>query len=876
MSNPNLVPKGVLNLPSEIKNPLIQTTAANQATSNPPSQFNPLLYPPDIEKAKEHGKSTRVSNQSSLDPFSEVLCECCERNINNRQLPLNCSFKDLYPFRFCTPLYFHMARFSIFLLLVLLFVFGIYGLTVNEKGSYSGELHSDSFENKASVLQIFNNSEYLFTQTVLAFVVVVLFVALFQRLRDGQTKIAQECQEEVVSPSDYAIKITRLHGLYLTEMDIRDFFLVNKIVDNINVIKKVILTYDIKELTNLHRRRLNLIRFRNKLLVIQPEDVSNDYHYMKNLRIIEIDRELQEIQLKLTELEDNCMKNSQDLKFSGTAIVILDQLADVKKIKQKLKMTNISWLFVSFFSKYGYFDNYKLKGRLVRIHPMPDPVDILWENFGKGTESKGVRLLKINLVTFIVMMIGAGIEFGVSYYNLLQTKKGNSSTFLSWLASFVVVIVNAALVYVIRGAASAEKHGSYTGYHLSVAEKLIFNQFINTAIIPNLVHILVYMMDPSGSIEILDSLAYDMFFVFLSNAIASPLSLLFRPSYLLKLYKRYKLTQNPKHRMLIQAEANALFEGPEFDISASYASVIKTMWLTALYAPLIPLCIPISIGGLLLKYWVDKYIFLRRCTSPQLMGRNLAKMMVKYLQLAPCALAIGSLIINICATATGEQAYSSIVVSIVGVFVSVVHVLTPVRVVYKKVAKPTSRDLSMALSYDMVKYRFPTDYERSNPVSQASAEEEHLAGYISTLGDGALKRDLQGSLANMKHYHSSYRGLTRNLQNYVMQNGDLREVYQSYAYGGHALPKRAKQTHVHVNIRDREPSQDQHEIALVMSQMLPAAKFGGANQQNGNGQPANPPIINNGYAFANQPTMWFPSFQVNNNNNSGDINGYSL
>ena len=51
-----------------------------------------------------------------------------------------------------------------------------------------------------------------------------------------------------------------------------------------------------------------------------------------------------------------------------------------------------------------------------------------------------------------------------------------------------------------------------------------------------------------------------------------------------------------------QLDANKLWQGPEAEIPYKYAYIFKTIWLTAFYAPLAPIVVPVGIVGLILNY----------------------------------------------------------------------------------------------------------------------------------------------------------------------------------------------------------------------------------------------------------------------------------
>lgn len=66
-----------------------------------------------------------------------------------------------------------------------------------------------------------------------------------------------------------------------------------------------------------------------------------------------------------------------------------------------------------------------------------------------------------------------------------------------------------------------------------------------------------------------------------------------------------------------------------------YPVLIKTMWITGFYIPLIPIAVPISIAALIICYWVDKYLILRRYKRPPVLSADLNKEMTELLEIVP-------------------------------------------------------------------------------------------------------------------------------------------------------------------------------------------------------------------------------------------------
>lgn len=65
-----------------------------------------------------------------------------------------------------------------------------------------------------------------------------------------------------------------------------------------------------------------------------------------------------------------------------------------------------------------------------------------------------------------------------------------------------------------------------------------------------------------------------------------------------------------------QLDTNLIWQGPEFDIAFKYAYIFKTIWLTAFYAPLAPIVVPISIIGLSINLFLEKILFSKSYSIP--------------------------------------------------------------------------------------------------------------------------------------------------------------------------------------------------------------------------------------------------------------------
>lgn len=75
-----------------------------------------------------------------------------------------------------------------------------------------------------------------------------------------------------------------------------------------------------------------------------------------------------------------------------------------------------------------------------------------------------------------------------------------------------------------------------------------------------------------------------------------------------------------------------------------YANVNKTVLFTASVSPFIPIGVPLSIIGLVVTYWVDKYLLLRRYVCKNYISFDLAKSMMKNFKIYAVFFSFGNML----------------------------------------------------------------------------------------------------------------------------------------------------------------------------------------------------------------------------------------
>jgi len=78
-----------------------------------------------------------------------------------------------------------------------------------------------------------------------------------------------------------------------------------------------------------------------------------------------------------------------------------------------------------------------------------------------------------------------------------------------------------------------------------------------------------------------------------------------------------------------------------------YAEILETMWFTFLYSSLIPFGAFLTLAGLLIYYWVDKYNLLRRSKIENLIESKLPLNAVKLMEVTLFWKPLGELIFDI-------------------------------------------------------------------------------------------------------------------------------------------------------------------------------------------------------------------------------------
>ena len=280
-------------------------------------------------------------------------------------------------------------------------------------------------------------------------------------------------------------------------------------------------------------------------------------------------------------------------------------------------------LFTKYFDANNKFQDPRWwEGQRIDIERAAEPTNVYWENMAITFSSR----LKRTLITYSIAFICLGIVFWINlglniWRDLLQTTAEKSSGMSAEIyiiimligiwSSIVVAVNNIILTKIIRIISKYERHETYTKYNVSVALKLTLSMFTNTGVIPLIINLGNTNWFGYGGLVV------DIFLLMITINFLTPITHLFDVEIFLKKFLILIEKCKGNKSTTTQRSANEYFEGPDFDISMRYATVMMILMMTAFYTPLIPIIPIISFFGAILAYWTEKFSLLRISKIPQ-------------------------------------------------------------------------------------------------------------------------------------------------------------------------------------------------------------------------------------------------------------------
>ncbi|CAD8083229.1 unnamed protein product [Paramecium sonneborni] len=761
--------------------------------------FDPLRSPPLREVALRHQRATMCG----LLIESNDYCQCCGLGIHTQPISLKANIINLAFLGQGIPLFYNVTFLIILLTFILLLIFGLptiifnflakncieqtntaYSLFNTQGCSKSCPLENDDFK---LIQQLLSTNDCKFIcghyqelclgsllaemsfsnkqldddlKTIQSFFVLgsVIFIKIYLVLiREKQRIIEAECDQELISPSDFTVMLD-----HLPEEDYNEKELATAIeqycqkIDNQNKYEviKINIAYDIKSFVLKSREKIKLEKILNKE---QKYYQKNQKYKRSKLEMDRIKLYIEQLKKELTDIEQE-IENGSYRKTTSVAFITFQTKQQLQKLIQQTKLSYWEQLLLQVRrliknkDKRGFY----FKNNLISIQRAPEPDDIFWENCGIENSIK----IKRKFISWFVVLVLLGISFATLYgLEYLQNEYLSNDldfitkTSISLLKSLIITIVDALIYYFITLLANHERHVTKTYQDTSVAQKLCCVQFVNSCVLLLLIHLISgkdFMEQSKFAIQKQGGIADDLLFVCCMNGIFTPFTAFFNPIYFIKQLQQIFIESNKK---LTQLEANKLFEGPQVLLYDQYAFICKTTWITLFLAPLAPICIFINWIGLSLYYWIQKYLLLRRNSKPPFQSSHLDREMLTLLDLSPLLLAGIQYWINEIYVSNNL----SHTINIGTLVLAGLELVLPSYRIHQILYKKQLEDIENQRYVD-VHLRFPTDYDRTNPLTSEQATQEFLK-----------KKFEQANKSMTLTRHSRKHSTKRSLREYVLK-----------------------------------------------------------------------------------------------------------
>ena len=142
------------------------------------------------------------------------------------------------------------------------------------------------------------------------------------------------------------------------------------------------------------------------------------------------------------------------------------------------------------------------------------------------------------------------------------------------------------------------------------------------------------------------------------------------------------------------------------------------MWLSCLYTSLIPTAMYILLVGLVLTYFSEKYLVLRRYNRPERLNQSLHNISIEYIEFAPLLLSIGNIFSQYVIHDLKDINKIHIAIIIVGLF----NMILPMQKIVNKISSICYKTkIQNNVSYNKASLEFNTDYDRCNPLTENEA-----------------------------------------------------------------------------------------------------------------------------------------------------------
>lgn len=350
----------------------------------------------------------------------------------------------------------------------------------------------------------------------------------------------------------------------------------------------------------------------------------------------------------------------------------------------------------SWFAYFCMEEKHRFKGKALRVTDAPEPSTILWENLSFTRFERLKRRYRTATIAALLLLISflarlfstvversaqstAGESVCPANFNSLTVEEQEAAVtadpeilhcycdsialsnpnnplcqdyfnnqlranLITYLASFMVVIINMVLEWAVNIFADYEKHHSMDSQGRSIFMRLFWLYVINSGVVfivqvntkdlGFIQQITGYAPAPTVinfTADWYEAVGAGIILVQLTGPIAIQASNLY--AWWSFKQKRDSFHKNPLVA-LTQDELNHLHLGPQFKLSSRYGQVLATFFVCMIFSMGIPLLNMVGFFAFLMTYFVEKFLFIHYYRSPPRYSSSIALAATRMIPLA--------------------------------------------------------------------------------------------------------------------------------------------------------------------------------------------------------------------------------------------------
>ena len=517
------------------------------------------------------------------------------------------------------------------------------------------------------------------------------------------------------SPADYTLIVSDIPTEKNKAEELKNDYLNIDQVD----IKEINLTYKLGE----------QIKLTNQLRKIQKKiyKANNNFYYNEGILCCKKKKKTSDLIIEKSKIQKrlkNVVESHSDELFNGVAFITFNKQSEAKLYEKLYPSTFLGKVFTNLYNKFTLYccgcclseKRKKILGvkNKISVSFAPEPEDVIFEHLEYHFLSRLFRTFILYFLSILLVGVSFAFVLGINHIQYKREKKSKNSVFLKYFSSILISIIISGINFLIKRVfiklSDYEKPWTRTDRFLSISTKLTILSFVNSAIVPYVSNRIRY-----GS-NTYQNLVRTISISILIGSIISPLiSITCYDLLLKKFFRWFYITRKYKNETeklpFTQRELNFYFENPIMEVGVQYSNLFKQILMTVFYLPLVPSGPIITLIGVILNYFIEKFKCLKVYRKPFRLNEKIAFFYIDYFVAVIFVGAIGNILFI--SKIHSDDFYEYFTLIFYGILI-----LIPYNIFIRKFDISGVNSFINQIPYDEAYLTFSFDYERLNPKTQ--------------------------------------------------------------------------------------------------------------------------------------------------------------